>query len=150
MPEEGTTLLTEIINTVATTGVSTKLTPNLATFTSVVGGSARHTPLAAAGKPRVAADAYTDWLSNITAGWGPFARFSTLAATVVGVVMLGALIYAVINIVFGISKGGYRRGGRSEAIADGREQLQHGIVALIVIPVVPVLAAGIYLLAKNS
>jgi hypothetical protein len=64
--------------------------------------------------------------------------------------MLGALIYAVVNIVLGVSKGGYRRNGRSEAIADGREQLQHGIVALVVIPVVPIVAAGIYLLAKSS
>lgn len=101
-------------------------------------------------KPQIEADAYTDWLSNITAGWGPFSRFSSLAGTVVGVVMLGALIYAVVNIVLGVSKGGYRRNGRSEAIADGREQLQHGIVALVVIPVVPIVAAGIYLLAKSS
>jgi hypothetical protein len=125
-------------------------------FTSVSGYGARMGTVdlkvvaAATSTAHLDADAYTDWLTNITAGWGPFARFSTLAGTVVGVVMLGALIYAVLNIVLGVAKGGYRRNGRSDAIADGREQLQHGIIALVVIPVVPVIAAAIYLLAKNS
>jgi hypothetical protein len=96
----------------------------------------------------IRADAFTDWVNSITIGWGPFSRFSGPAATLVGVIALGALLYGVAELVIGLAKGGWQGHGRSDTIVEGRHQLQRGIVILIGIPLLFGAIIAIYQLAK--
>ncbi len=97
---------------------------------------------------RTQADAFTDWVNSITIGWGPFSKFSGPAATIVGLIALGALLYGTGELIIGLAKGGWQSHGRSETIIEGRHQLQRGIVILVGIPLLFGAIIAIYQLAK--
>jgi hypothetical protein len=97
---------------------------------------------------RTQADAFTDWVNSITIGWGPFSKFSGPAATIVGLIALGALLYGTGELIIGLAKGGWQSHGRSDTIIEGRHQLQRGIVILVGIPLLFGAIIAIYQLAK--
>jgi hypothetical protein len=111
--------------------------------TPLAGFSAAH-----AAQVHTQADAFTDWVNSITIGWGPFSKFSCPAATIVGVIALGALLYGTGELILGLAKGGWQSHGRSDTIIEGRHQIQRGIMILIGIPLLFGAIIAIYQLAK--
>lgn len=92
----------------------------------------------------VRTDAFTDFLNSIHVTIGPFRGVSAPVALAIGLVMLGILIFGLVQVLLGIGRGGWKGKGRRDGMLDAREQLQVGIVAIVATPFVPFIVAGLY------